>query len=411
MENITEENKEEKENPAFENIIQQKTVFDIRIEEINKFSEINSSEDYSLSTFLIPPFILPNSPKFDPDDTEECFTIRFDETNKKIACGFSSGRLGIFKLNKIGNKNNINNKEIEEYKEEETIPKKNTINPSSFTELSDFPITCLRWKPHNKTILLTVTANGLIHEIHSTSLKILQKLEDKGNSLTCVDYSIDGNLFATGGNEKVVKLYDDTTKTIISKLESYKYNTSGHSNNIFAIKFNPYNENMLFSGGWDNTIMFYDIRAKEVQNYLYGPHICGDGIDIKDNLLLTVSWDKKDQIQIWDLRNMKKDNNIVFQCNIPIEKKERNIVDDVSYLYSCRFNQKNSTFCVTGSKKNLMRIYDYNNFSKNNNIDIVCKVDRLDNPCYCCDYTCDGKVLAYGCADSMVRLVNINNIN
>ena len=411
MENITEENKEEKENPAFENIIQQKTVFDIRIEEINKFSEINSSEDYSLSTFLIPPFILPNSPKFDPDDTEECFTIRFDETNKKIACGFSSGRLGIFKLNKIGNKNNINNKEIEEYKEEETIPKKNTINPSSFTELSDFPITCLRWKPHNKTILLTVTANGLIHEIHSTSLKILQKLEDKGNSLTCVDYSIDGNLFATGGNEKVVKLYDDTTKTIISKLESYKYNTSGHSNNIFAIKFNPYNENMLFSGGWDNTIMFYDIRAKEVQNYLYGPHICGDGIDIKDNLLLTVSWDKKDQIQIWDLRNMKKDNNIVFQCNIPIEKKERNIVDDVSYLYSCRFNQKNSTFCVTGSKKNLMRIYDYNNFSKNNNIDIVCKVDRLDNPCYCCDYTSDGKVLAYGCADSMVRLVNINNIN
>ena len=411
MENITEENKEEKENPAFENIIQQKTVFDIRIEEINKFSEINSSEDYSLSTFLIPPFILPNSPKFDPDDTEECFTIRFDETNKKIACGFSSGRLGIFKLNKIGNKNNINNKEIEEYKEEETIPKKNTINPSSFTELSDFPITCLRWKPHNKTILLTVTANGLIHEIHSTSLKILQKLEDKGNSLTCVDYSIDGNLFATGGNEKVVKLYDDTTKTIISKLESYKYNTSGHSNNIFAIKFNPYNENMLFSGGWDNTIMFYDIRAKEVQNYLYGPHICGDGIDIKDNLLLTVSWDKKDQIQIWDLRNMKKDNNIVFQCNIPIEKKERNIVDDVSYLYSCRFNQKNSTFCVTGSKKNSMRIYDYHNFSKNYTIDIACKVDRLDNPCYCCDYTSDGKVLAYGCADSMVRLVNINNIN
>ena len=167
---------------------------------------------------------------------------------------------------------------------------------------------------------------------------------------------------------------------------------------------------MLFSGGWDNTIMFYDIRAKEVQNYLYGPHICGDGIDIKDNLLLTVSWDKKDQIQIWDLRNMKKDNNIVFQCNIPIDNKESNTVDDVSYLYSCRFNQKNSTFCVTGSKKNLMRIYDYNNFSKNKNIDIICKGDRLDNPCYCCDYTSDGKILAYGCADSMVRLVNINNI-
>ena len=276
MEKIFEENKEETENTQFENILSKKTIFDIRTEEINKFSEVNSSKDFFLSTFLIPPFILPNSPKFDPDDTEECFTIRFDETNKKIACGFSSGRLGIFKLNHIGINNKSNNNEEKEELNQENLPKKNSLNPSSFTELSDFPITCLRWKPHNKTILLTVTANGLIHEIHSTSLKILQKLEDKGNSLTCVDYSIDGNLFATGGNEKIVKLYDDTTKTIISKLESHKYQTSGHSNNIFAIKFNPYNENMLFSGGWDNTIMFYDIRAKEVQNYLYGPHICGD---------------------------------------------------------------------------------------------------------------------------------------
>ena len=353
MEKFKEEIKQE-EKGIMEEISSKKTIFDIRTEEINNFSNINSSENYSLSTFLIPPFILPNSPKFDPDDTEECFTIKFDETNKNIACGFSSGRLGIFRLNRIGKiKEEISKTETFESNmndNENNNKNKNKINPSKFSELSDFPLTCLRWKPKNKTTLITVTANGLIYEIHSTSLKILQKIEDKGHSLTCVDYSIDGNLFATGGNEKVVKLYDDSTKTIISKLESYKYNTSGHSNHIFAVKFNPYNENMLFSGGWDNTIMFYDIRAKEVQGYLYGPHICGDAIDIKDNLLLTVSWDKKDQIQIWDLRNMKKDNNFKFQCNIPFDY-QNNLKDDVSYLYSCKFNMNNSTFCVTGSKK------------------------------------------------------------
>ena len=41
---------------------------------------------------------------------------------------------------------------------------------------------------------------------------------------------------------------------------------------------------MLISGGWDNTLLFYDIRSKEVNNYLYGAHICGDGMDIKDSL-------------------------------------------------------------------------------------------------------------------------------
>ena len=37
----------------------------------------------------------------------------------------------------------------------------------------------------------------------------------------------------------------------------------------------------------------------------------------------------------------------------------------------------------------------------------VCNVDNMDFASYCCDYTSDGKILSYGCADSMVRLVNI----
>jgi len=298
-----------------------------------------------------------------------------------LACGYSSGRLGVFKLNN-----------------KDTTNKKNII----FTELSEFPITCLRWKPHNRTILLIVTADGIIYEIHSTSGKILQKLEEKNNPLMCVDYSIDGSLFATGGNDKIVKLYDDSTKTLISKLESKKSNMPEHSNRIFSVKFNPNNENMLISGGWDNTLLFYDIRAREVQNFSYGAHICGDGMDIKDNYLLTVSWEKKDQIQLWDLRMMK--NPYIFQVELPNENK--NQINDISYLYSCKFNPKNSTFCISGSNKNLIRVYDYKNL-KIKEILPVCNVDNMDFASYCCDYTSDGKILSYGCADSMVRLVNI----
>ncbi len=50
---------------------------------------------------------------------------------------------------------------------------------------------------------------------------------------------------------------------------------------------------MLISDGLDNTLLFYNIRSNEVNNYLYGAHICGDGMDIKDNYLLTVSLKKK----------------------------------------------------------------------------------------------------------------------
>ena len=83
-------------------------------------------------------------------------------------------------------------------------------------------------------------------------------------------------------------------------------------------------------------------------------------MDLKDDLLLTVSWEKEDQIQLFDLRMNKKIG--VFQMNIKENNNEnnKNKLDNVSYLYSCRFNPTNNTFCVTGSNKNYLRIYDYN---------------------------------------------------
>lgn len=43
------------------------------------------------------------------------------------------------------------------------------------------------------------------------------------------------------------------------------------------------------------------------QSYIYGPHICGDSIDIDSNHnhLLTGSWRKGSTLQIWDLRNFE----------------------------------------------------------------------------------------------------------
>ena len=61
---------------------------------------------------------------------------------------------------------------------------------------------------------MTVNAEGFIIQVHSKSGKILQKIEEPNNPLMCVDYSYDGLLFATGGNDKVVRLYDDNTKTL-----------------------------------------------------------------------------------------------------------------------------------------------------------------------------------------------------
>ena len=67
---------------------------------------------------------------------------------------------------------------------------------------------------------------------------------------------------------------------------------------MFSVKFKPDDPNILVSGGWDNTVQIWDVRQeKSVQNF-YGPHICGDAIDVRDNTILTGSWRPENQLEV-----------------------------------------------------------------------------------------------------------------
>ena len=96
-------------------------------------------------------------------DREECFTLRYDETCQNIAVGYSTGFLGIYNIEK---------------------PETSQDYKKSYP-LSTFPITCLRWKPFNRTTLILVTAEGFILEVHSKSGKILQEIQEENNPLMC----------------------------------------------------------------------------------------------------------------------------------------------------------------------------------------------------------------------------------
>lgn len=48
-----------------------------------------------------------------------------------------------------------------------------------------------------------------------------------------------------------------------------------HDNRIFCIKWNPKDNNIFLSGGWDKTVYFWDIRLKTSIKKLYGYYIGG----------------------------------------------------------------------------------------------------------------------------------------
>jgi WD40 repeat protein len=55
-----------------------------------------------------------------------------------------------------------------------------------------------------------------------------------------------------------------------------------HDNRVFCLKWNLYDPNVFFSGGWDKTVFVWDIRSKTAVSKVFGLYMGGSGIDIND---------------------------------------------------------------------------------------------------------------------------------
>lgn len=87
--------------------------------------------------------------------------------------------------------------------------------------------------------------------------------DDPTNHLYALDYQHDGLAFATAGKDTIIRLYDESTKSIISEFRGGGSHP-GHSNRVFALKFSKDDPNLLVSGGWDNTLIMWDIRDSNI---------------------------------------------------------------------------------------------------------------------------------------------------
>lgn len=121
----------------------------------------------------------------------------------------------------------------------------------------------------------------------------MHRYQDPSNPINGLDINCDGTKFATGGFDTEVKVYDLGKRTPPTILEGFEGGAPKHSNRVYGIKFYKDNPNLLISSGWDQLILFWDLRVKHTTGYLFGAKIYGDSMDIKNNVLLTGSWREK----------------------------------------------------------------------------------------------------------------------
>lgn len=305
------------------------------------------------------------------EEKVEIFSIRYSKTDRFIGCGLSNGYISL----------------IDPY----------SLKSEIKIHASDYAVTSIRFKGDG--VIMSVSADGKVSSWHTLNGKKLHSFEEKNNPIMCLDINAEGNKFVTGGNDKVVKLYDDETKTLIKELRP-SYSQIGHSNRIFSTCFHRTETNLLASGGWDSIVVFYDIRSCEIIGNVLGAHICGDSLDLKGNYALTGSWKTKEQIKIFDIRKFE----LIETMNWEFDKD-----DKCSYVYSAQFskasNKSSNLIAIGGSHENIFRAWDFDETDRYK----TSGYDSMAGPVYSIDFcNMTSDTVALGCGDGKVRLIDIS---
>jgi len=276
--------------------------------------------------------------------TSEVFCVRFSPDGKFIAAGCGDGAIRVF---------NVSNGSL-------------AYNLQGGSNVA-LPTTALRFRPvtpttRTKNVFLAANAAGAVQHWHMTSGKCLHSLEDDGNQVLALDYNDDGSNFVTAGKDTALRVYDEATKSLVTTMQGgvgYSIKTSpGHSNRVFACKYVPKDDNIIVSGGWDNTVQIWDVRAGSAVRSFYGPHICGDALDVVGNEVITGSWRPEDQLEIWDLGSGQRISSVQWHASAFAQ------AGPACMLYAAQFSKESvggtaRFFAAGGSGANEAKVFDH----------------------------------------------------
>mmetsp|Transcript_66048 Transcript_66048/g.130971 ORF Transcript_66048/g.130971 Transcript_66048/m.130971 type:complete len:488 (-) Transcript_66048:197-1660(-) len=318
------------------------------------------------------------------DDDAEAFCVRWSPDDSLLACGCGDGIVRIY------------------HGEDGRL----AYNLEREGEVMRMPITCLRWRPatdgaKTKNVLLAANADGTVCHWHVTSRKCLHTISEEKNQVYALDFRADGSFFASAGKDYSVRVYDEATKSVVHTLCTGWIGapSGGHSNRIFSVKFDPEDPQVLYSGGWDNTVQIWDLRTSTPQASFYGPHMCGDGLDAHGHEILTGSWRPTKQLQIWDSRTRELLSDVPFR-HAALDGGGR----DACHLYAAQFSKPNAvgprTIVAGGSGSNELRLFAREGFG-------VLGTVKLPRGVYGLDMSHDGSRIAVAGGDCKVRVLGV----
>lgn len=133
----------------------------------------------------------------------------------------------------------------------------------------------------------------------------------------------------------------------------------------------------------------WDIRTDHSIRSIFGPHVCGDAVDIRNNVIVSGSWRPEDPLQLWDFGSGQLIETLKW-TSLPGEP--------AAMLYAASFNSDGSLIAAGGSETNEARVYN----AKTGHV-VGC-MRGLKRAVYSVDFAPDSKQVAIGSGDGSLQL-------
>lgn len=240
----------------------------------------------------------------DADVKTECICVRWSPNDEKLAAGCGDGLVRLFD------------------KDGKLTDRLGSVPVSTGNKLSigndKLPVMAMRWRPDtNKMAIRVAGADGIIElydiktkQVRSTT-KEVDSLTKKQNQTLSMDYNVDGTKWATGGQDRIVRVYDESNpKECVTECRGSTAGERGHTSRVCAVKFSPDKPSVLASAGMDGTVLLWDTRDRSPEPFcqISDVMVCGDALDIKGSQVLVGSWRPGRQLQVYDMR---KDGELI----------------------------------------------------------------------------------------------------
>ncbi|KAG5308805.1 GBLP protein, partial [Acromyrmex insinuator] len=337
-----------------------------------------------------------------------CYTENYDF----LAAGLSDGNVKFYKVDSGEDTLILCDTEI-------------MLNPS--------PVTAVKHRPVSKTHPITHTviatyANGCVKCWHYPTAQCLYTIRERRQTLGLA-YHPQLPKFVTVGDDTILYLFL-SKHLVIFECSDKPDVMDGHKSRVFSACFNPKSAYELISGGWDDTIQFWDTRQAHSFRFISGVHICGDGLDInrngKESLLfyfryvvdLCAAVPKISSLTIHYLRKrMEKSINLVDRAillQIHKDPRPRLLKNDVVYKinynncdasYVGQTNRQLRILTCAWQRNNPLQLWDYGS----GKLITTIEPDSYSSLLYVGKYITNMYIACGGCDVNLFRIVDLRS--